>query len=224
MNVDSKSSFAISIGKANPDDVFECRSDALDREGGKKKADELALQFRKGGPTKAEPLTLGKLFDIYEREVTPTKAPGSGQHDKRRVEMFSSFFGASRKPETLSIRDWQRFITERKAGRVSFKRRVVLADRLGEIVRRDLAFLSAVLNFGAIAGDGKGRTLIERNALRELTYPKNDSPKRAVLTSDQYLAVLSAARELGPLVELFVILARNRTPGRGDQKSPLVRC
>ena len=133
--------------------------------------------------------------------------------------MFVSFFGASRKPDTLSIRDWQRFIAERKAGRVH-PRNTRHKGAVGEeIIRGDLAFLSAVLNFAAIAGDGKGGTLIERNSLKGLPYPKNDSPKRAVLSAEQYVAVRTASTAIGAPAELFVVLA-HETGHRGAS----IRC
>ncbi|MYG32382.1 MAG: AP2 domain-containing protein, partial [Holophagales bacterium] len=59
----------------------------------KRQADEFAAGF--AGPdlngkaeTEPEPLTLGKLFDIYGEEVTPTKGRYSRGHDRAATRMF----------------------------------------------------------------------------------------------------------------------------------------
>lgn len=165
---------------------------------GKRKADEIALQFRSISPN--APMSLGKLFDIYEREVTPTKSLGSQEHDRRRRKRFISFLGYDRKPESLSVRDWNRYITDRKK------------DVGEEVIRGDLAFLCAVLNWATIAGDGKGGTLLLRNPLKGLPFPKNDSPVRRVMTDDEYLKFRAASKPFG--MELFAVLA-HETGHRG---------
>ena len=86
----------------------------------KRQADEFAAGF--AGPelngkkdAEPEPLTLGTLFDIYGEEVTPTKAKRTRQRDRVLTAMFLRFFGRDRRPETLSQRDWDRFIRERRS-------------------------------------------------------------------------------------------------------------
>jgi hypothetical protein len=104
-------------------------------------------------------------------EVTPTKGASKRAHDERCREMFVRFFGADRKPETLSIRDWQRFITARRSGEVAPKG--VKAPKKGEkprtvhdrVIAYDLKYLLSVLAWAERAGDGRGGTLIERNPL-----------------------------------------------------------
>ena len=75
------------------------------------------------------------------------------------------------------------------------------------IIQSDLALLSAVLNYATRAGDGKGGVLLERNPLKGLPIPRNESPARPVLTEAQYLAVRSAASKVGTWSELFVVLS-----------------
>ena len=89
----------------------------------KREADEFAADFV--GPdlngkadTEPEPLTLGTLFDIYGDEVTPTKAERVQRRDRVATGMFLDFLGRDRRPETLSQRDWDRFIRERRADTV----------------------------------------------------------------------------------------------------------
>ena len=69
----------------------------------KKQADEFAAGF--AGPemhgkaeAEPEPLTLGRLFDIYGEEVTPTKGRQSRRHDRAAMRMFLGFFGTGPQP------------------------------------------------------------------------------------------------------------------------------
>ena len=63
-------------------------------------------------------LTLQALFDMYGREVTPTKGARSQKHDKAAAQMFVRYFTGDRVVSTLSLRDWERFIQDRRAGRI----------------------------------------------------------------------------------------------------------
>ncbi len=127
----------------------------------KKQADELAAGF--AGPVmegkaeaEPEPLTLETLFDIYGEEVTPTKRGQSRLHDRAATGMFLGCFGRDRKPATLSQRDWDRFIRERRAGRVGPSGKPV-SDRM---IERDLKFLLAVLNWAVKSRDERGELLL----------------------------------------------------------------
>ena len=124
----------------------------------KKQADEFAAGFAApdlNGKADAEPkpLTLGGHLDIYGEEVTPTKGAHSRGHDRAATHMFLRFFGRNRDPATLSQRDWDRFIRERRAGRIGTRGRPV-SDRS---VEYDLKFLVAVLNWAAGSRDERGR-------------------------------------------------------------------
>ena len=177
------------------------------RERAKQQADEVALRFRTAEPSRPAELTLGQLFDLYRKEVTPHKGITSRRHDDRCADMFCRFFGRDRKPATLSIRDWNRFIAARRLGTVApagvTKQRPV-GDR---IVEQDLKTLLAVLNWATRAGDGRGGVLLERNPLRGLPLPKNESPARPAVTAEQYDALRAAAKRFNPRVECFLVLA-----------------
>ena len=155
----------------------------------KKQADELAAGFASPKPRderEPEPLTLEGLFDIYRNEVTPTKSRRAQKYDRRTMTMFLRFFGSNRKPATLSQRDWDRFIRERRAGRVGHNGKPV-SDRT---IERDLKFLIAILNWAAKSRDEEGRLLLEFNPLRGLKAPKEKNPTRVVLTQEEYEALL----------------------------------
>jgi integrase len=119
----------------------------ISREDAEQKAKDMAEAFDALGTPPEPELTLGRLFDIYEVEVTPTKSVGKQKHDRACMELFSRFFmkelkGEARQraaaalrrrgrkgfrwaeacpvaPATINYRHWQRFITERTAGLIA---------------------------------------------------------------------------------------------------------
>ena len=174
----------------------------------KKQADELAAGF--AGPhlngeaePEPEPLTLGRLFDIYGEEVTPTKGKRTRERDRVATRMFLRFFGRDRRPETLSQRDWDRFIRERRAG---------MAGRSGKPVRNrtiewDLTFLMTVLNWAARSRDEHGRLLLDSNPLKGLRKPREKNPTRVVLDEEKYRTLLGVSRQVGWRFHVALVLA-----------------
>ena len=174
----------------------------------KKQADEFAAGFV--GPdlngkqeAEPEPLKLGELFDIYGEEVTPTKGWKSRRYDRTATRMFLRFFGRNRDPATLSQRDWDRFIRERRAGRIGPSGKPV-SDRMVEC---DLKFLIAVLNWAARSRDEHGRLLLDRNPLKGLRKPTEKNPNRVVLTEEEYRALLEVSGRMDWRFHLALILA-----------------
>ena len=191
----------------------------------KRQADQFAAGFIDAPNGKAdakpEPLTLERLFDIYGEEVTPTKGAHSRGHDRAAMHMFLRLFGRNRDAATLSQRDWDRFIRERRAGRIGASGRPV-SDRT---VEYDLKFLIAVLNWAAKSRDERGRLLLDRNPLRGLRTPTEKNPTRIVLAEEEYRALLEVSRKVDWRFHVALVLAhetgqriaRGRNPGR---KSP----
>ncbi|MDE2762557.1 MAG: site-specific integrase [Gemmatimonadota bacterium] len=173
----------------------------------KRQADQFAAGFidAPGGKAEAEPepLTLERLFDIYGEEVTPTKAKTSRLHDRTATKMFLGFLGRQRRPETLSQRDWDRFIRERVAGRVGPSGNPV-SNRM---IERDLKFLLAVLNWAAKSRDEHGRLLLKANPLRGLRTPRQKNPTRIVLAEEEYQALLDVSRQVGWRFRVALVLA-----------------
>ena len=174
----------------------------------KRQADEFAAGFV--GPylngkaeAEPEPLTLEKLFDIYGEEVTPTKAGGTQQSDRTAMWMFLKFFGRGRDPSTLSRRDWDRFIRERRAGRIGFSGRPVS----NRTIACDLTFLMAVLNWAARSRDEGGRLLLDSNPLKGLKKPVEKNPTRVVLTEQEYEALLKVSRDVDWRFHVALVLA-----------------
>ena len=163
----------------------------------KRQADEFAAGF--AGPdlngkaeAQPEPLTLEMLFDIYGEEVTPTKGAHTQGHDRAATQMFLRLFGRDRDPATLSQRDWDRFIRDRRTGRIGPSGKPV-SDRT---VEYDLKFLIAVLNWAERSRDERGRLLLGRNPLKRLRKPTEKNPNRVVLSEEEYKAMLGVSGQV----------------------------
>jgi integrase len=181
-----------------------------------RQAEEIASRL---SPDNARPaagilLTLQTLFDIYEREVTPQKKSPSAQgHDRRTLPLFLTCFGDDRQPDSLNVRDWQSYIRRRLSGELApkYKRdergKVLLTPVRARVVEQDLKLLLAVLNWAERArGDGTGY-LLDRNPLRGLKLPREESPSRPMFSHEQCVALREAAEGHSPTAERFVSLA-----------------
>jgi integrase len=172
----------------------------------KQQADELAAKISQNEPPPTKELTLRSLFDIYLREVTPGKGESKRKHDHRSAEMFVVFLGAGRKAGTLNRRDWDRFAKERRSGVIApagVKRKREVRAR---IVAYDLKWLLSVLNWATTAGDNDGGVLLERNPLRGLSLPTEESPVRPVLMQEQYEALLGVADSVNADFRIALVL------------------
>ena len=174
----------------------------------KRQADEVAAGLAVHEPNgkaepEPEPLTLGTLFDIYREEVTPTKAETTQRSDRAAMSMFLRFFGRERKPETLSQRDWDRFIRERRAGRVGASGKPA-SDRT---VGYDLRILLAILNWAAKSRDERGGLLLDSNPLKGLRVPTEKNPTRVVLCDEEYEALIKVSGRVGWRFRVALVLA-----------------
>ena len=173
----------------------------------KRQADEVAAgraaELQDKAQAEPEPLTLGTLFDIYGEEVTPTKRGQSRLHDRAATKMFLQCFGTDRKPATLSQRDWDRFIRERRAGRVGPSGKPV-SNRM---IEKDLKFLLAVLNWAVKSRDERGELLLGSNPLKGLRAPKEKNPTRIVLGEEEYRALLRVSGHVDWRFRVALVLA-----------------
>ena len=77
-------------------------------------------------PCASSPLTLDRLLTIYVREVTSTKGESKQSHDRRAAKLFRTFFNSREDPDrstdrlagSLSLKDWNEFIQERRTGQI----------------------------------------------------------------------------------------------------------
>jgi integrase len=170
-----------------------------DRSRAKRQAQEIAGTLATvGAPCGSDP-TLRTLFDIYEREVTPTKGMSTQGHDRRAMALFLSAFGRQRRANALTRRDWDQFIRGRQAGRITPPDRDVgpAGDR---VIQYDLLFLRAVLNWAVTA------QLLERNPLAGLPLSKERNPHRPTLDHATYEALLAVAEQIDPRLKLALVL------------------
>jgi integrase len=185
-----------------------------DHEDAKVVADETAARIRRHEAPRASTLTLAALFDNwYLKEITPAKSTGKQRHDRTCAEMFCRCFGGKRHPKTLNVRDWQKFIRERRAGTL---RPLSMDEGDGEKkpiravsdlqLRYDLKFLMAVLNFATMARDDSDVPLLLNNPLKGLPYPADDTPRRPLLTDDSYQRMRKVASRVHPRFRTFLEL------------------
>ncbi|MBW3569719.1 MAG: site-specific integrase [Gemmatimonadetes bacterium] len=178
-----------------------------DRKAAKAKAEEVAAAFRREEPAQASEATLQVLFDTYGSEVTPEKGESKRKHDVRCAEMFLRYFGAQTLPRTLTRREWDRFVADRRRGAIA-PAGVVQKRRVGErVITYDLKWLLSVFNWATTVGDGHGGFLLDRNPFKGLPLPRTESPQRSVLTHEQYLVLRGIAAQVAPQFDLALVLA-----------------
>jgi integrase len=178
-----------------------------DRDRAKREADELAARIGKKEPPPTQELTLRSLFDMYLREKTPQKGSSKRDHDARCAEMLLRFFGNGRKPSTLSRRDWDRFINDRRLGAIRTARVGKVRKVGSRAVAYDLKFLLSVLGWATTAADAQGRALLDRNPLKGLAVPNDGTPARPILSDEQYVSLQAVAGQVGARFELALALA-----------------
>ena len=172
-------------------------------------ADEVAAagpirpRRRRKAPAAPKPLTLKTLFDIYGEEVTSTKAETTRNRDAGCMRMLLGFFGWHRDPATLSRRDWDRFIRERRSGKVGQGGKPVA----NSTIATNLTLLLAVLNWATRSRDEHGRLLLQSNPLKGLKKPVEKNPRRVVVTEPEYEALLGVSLEVDWRFHVALVLA-----------------
>ncbi len=156
---------------------------------------------------RGSPAMLDTLFDIYLDEVTPTKALTTQKHDRRALKMFRRYYTGGREVLTLSRRDHERFIRDRRAGRIgpsSNKTRTGVRDRA---IEQDLRLLNAVFNWATMAGDGRGNVLLDRNPFKGYRIPREKNPRQVRISQDAYGALLDVSKNIDWRFHVALVLA-----------------
>jgi integrase len=171
-------------------------------------ADELAAMLLKVDAAQAvaaaAPLTLRSMFDSYGREITPSKAPATQAHDRACFVMFCRLFGANTDPAKLCRSDWDKFIKERRAGRIGLGKKK-FRPAGNETIAKDLKTLRAVLRWGTEARNPAGEFYLQRDPLKGLPFPSELNPQRPTLTEAQYRALLTVAERMNPTFRLLLV-------------------
>ncbi len=145
-------------------------------------------------------LTLRRLIRLYHAEVTPSKSKGKQAHDQRAASLFLEFFDgradpkrrSDRAPGSLDRKDWDEFVTERRAGKIAG-----LGPVRDRVIEYDVKFLIAVLSWteGANEGDphhiAKNPWSRERRKAQGMVMPREKNPNRPSMTEEQHEALLT---------------------------------
>lgn len=176
--------------------------ETADKGEAKAQAERLAAVFRAQAGPRELPVTLRQLFDNYVREVTPKKSLSKGKHDRRLAHFTLEVLGGGQLVSSLTHRDAARWFDERRrrgdlspGGRNA---RPVGARTLAY----DLAFVRAVFNWAV------GADLIDRNPWHGFKPDLGKyTPRRPVLTTEQYESLVDVADQVGPAFKLALLLA-----------------
>jgi len=145
-------------------------------------------------PRTTASLSIRRLLEEYNTEVSPQKGDSKAGHDKRARRLFLAFFESQRErtrrpdrhPSTLDRVDWDRFIAARRSGSIAGWNSV--KDRQ---VQYDLKYMVAVLNWALGVRDGDGDFYLLANPWSESIrrtqkwpMPKETSPLRVAMTDE----------------------------------------
>lgn len=137
--------------------------------------------------------TLVRLFSEYLAHRTPRKTLGEQQEDRRRVRMWTRYFGNHRVPVTVSLADWERFIDLRSSGMIAADGQAVPEEGRRPVrartVEADLKWLRWALNWATRWRDRGGRYLLRENPVRGFEIPTEKNPLRPLASDDRFEAL-----------------------------------
>ncbi|MFN0177203.1 MAG: tyrosine-type recombinase/integrase [Gemmatimonadales bacterium] len=155
-----------------------------------------------------ESLTLGMLRDLYLASPQQgTKKDRTQRHDERKLKRVVAFLGPSRNVTSLSESDVQRFTIARRAADKQLEH--VVAERAvnDRTIEADLKLLVGALNWAMRERTATGQRLLRENPLLGVRLPKEQNPKRPVMSHDIYRKLVASAAQVDPLLELALVVA-----------------
>lgn len=186
-----------------------------DKERAKHDAEELAAAFRETPSSRHAPSSLADILQLYLTEELPQRRHTAAglQHGRAAAQLFVRAWGADRKPSTIALRDWNRYIVERRSGRLrppgkarrngrTAPQRPIRDTQIGH----DLKFIVSVFKWATMAGDGSGGSLLERNPCTGFPIPAEKSPNRPRVREDRHQAMLAVAHHVDPQFTLALTL------------------
>lgn len=185
-----------------------------DRKRAMEYADDLFRELRKGGRkvSSARP-TVGRILQLYLEHRTLDKGEASRQVDARHSVLWTEVLGAGFDLTTLSRRQWDAFVRERRSGainargkQVASKKRRPVRDR---VVEKDCAWLRAVCRWAMTFRDENEAFLLDEDPTRGLKVPKEKNPARPVATHERADAIRGVYRDVkmqvgGKLIESYL--------------------
>lgn len=138
--------------------------------------------------------SLEVIFARYERERTPYKSPAQHKADRRRMDMWQRFLDGL-EPEQIDVAVLDRFVDDRRAGRIEGFRPV-----RGRQIEIDVRWLSAVFRWASsVAGSGRGK-LLSSNPIQGYKNRAmgEKNPNRPLASWEGFLRVYRYADRVDP--------------------------
>lgn len=142
--------------------------------------------------------TVADVFAAYERDVAAHLKGAGPREAKRRASIWTAFLGATRDVATIDFPTCDRYVRERRAGRITvdgYKLGPKVTDRA---IEADVVYLRAALNHATKVLRPNGRRLLEANPIQGYEPPRNKNPKRPVVSFDRFEKVLAKANGVDP--------------------------
>lgn len=172
---------------------------------GKREAGDLAEQLRQGtGIRTGGIVTLGALFDMYEREVTPDKGTSSQSHERRTFKLMLKHFGRETDVLSLDRRKWDGFIKARRSGKLSPGNHGLKVRN--RIISQDLSLLQTVFTWATQTQDVDGDYLLRYNPWAGFKKPTEQSKHQPMFAAGQADALIALARDGDPELALALEL------------------
>ena len=153
-------------------------------------------------------LSVGMLADLYlQSPAHVSKNPRTQRADGRALRRVVAFIGPTRKVESLSESDVQRFTMARRQGAGSLPGVEPGRQVRDRTIEADLVILLAALNWAVRERTTEGRRLLQENPLFGVKLPREKNPRRPVMGHDEYLTLLEVAERVHPLLRLALIVA-----------------
>ncbi len=152
-------------------------------------------------------LTLGTLFDIYNRDADPQRS--TKKHNERAAALFVTCWGRDRLVKTLAPADLEAYIRARRTGEIAPNGRIGKPVR-DRVLEEDLTYLRTVLRWATKKRkDGSGRWLLDVDPLGDaVRIPREKDPRRTMLAADEVTAMLKKAAVIDRRVWLAMMLCR----------------
>jgi hypothetical protein len=143
-----------------------------------------------GGPRERAPLTLGEMWERYQREAIGYRENTNTTRESKQVQArcLLSFFGARKQVVDLCAHDVARYSQARRSMKTGSGKDARVRKRT---VHADLVFLRTMLNW-ATTVKLDGAWLLEENPLRGVRFPREPNPRRPVATFERFQLVRRA--------------------------------
>lgn len=148
-------------------------------------------------PSTREPLTLGTLWDLYQREAPGYRENSKGTRNGKvsSARLLMAALGAAKQIDRLTRNDIDRFVAIRRSGEGWPNGRKTAAAR-ARTIAGDVKFLRTMINWALNERLPDGAWLLESDPLRRIKLPREEDPRRPVATFDRFLKLRAAAEDL----------------------------